>query len=174
MALTKQKKQEVIEEVSQLLADSKLTVVAQYKGTTVKQLQTLRKQAKDSQTVVKVIKNRLVVQALKDSELYKDSDKSALNSQLLYAFNDSDEVAPAKVLAEFAKKNPTIQFVGAYTAEGLFIGVDDVKALAALPSKNQLIAGIINTLNGPVNGVMGGLGGNLHGLLKGLEAKATN
>lgn len=174
MALTKQKKQEVIDEVSQLLAESKLTVVAKYQGTTVKQLQTLRKQAKENETVVKVIKNRLVVQALKGSDLYKDADKSALTSQLLFAFNSTDEIAPAKVLAEFAKKNPTLEFVGAYTAEGIFIGVDDVKALAALPSKNQLIAGIINTLNGPVNGVMGGLGGNIHGLLKGLEAKAAN
>lgn len=174
MALTKQKKQEVIEEVSQLLAESKLTVVAKYQGTTVKQLQALRKQAKENETVVKVIKNRLVVQALKGNEVYKDADKSALTSQLLFAFNSTDEIAPAKVLAEFAKKNPTLEFVGAYTAEGIFIGVDDVKALAALPSKNQLIAGIINTLNGPVNGVMGGLGGNIHGLLKGLEAKAAN
>lgn len=174
MALTKQKKQAVIGEVASLLADSKLTVVAKYQGTTVKQLQTLRKHAKDSETVVKVIKNRLVVQALNANDLYKESDKSALNSQLLYAFNNADEVAPAKALAEFAKKNPTIQFVGAYTAEGLFIGADEVKALALLPSKNELIAGIIHTLNSPVQGVMSGLTGNLHGLLQGLEAKASN
>lgn len=173
MALTKQKKQDVIDEVSKLLAESKLTVVAKYQGTTVKQLQTLRKQAKENDTVVKVIKNRLVIQALKDSDLYKDADKSLLTAQLVYAFNNADEVAPAKALADFAKTNPTIQFVGAYTAEGLFVGADDVKALAALPSKTQLIAGLINTLNAPVRGVMSGLSGNLHGLLQGLEAKAT-
>jgi large subunit ribosomal protein L10 len=173
MALTKQKKQEVIEEVSKLLAESKLTVVAKYDGTTVKQLQTLRKQAKEGDTVVKVVKNRLVIQALKASDLYKDADKSALNYQLLYAFNSSDEVAPAKALADFAKKNPSIQFVGAYTTDGVFVGADEVKSLAALPSKNQLIAGLINTLNSPVNGIMSGLSGNLHGLLQGLEAKAS-
>lgn len=174
MALTKQKKQEVVDEVAQLLSDSKLTVVAKYQGTTVKQLQTLRKQARENDTVVKVIKNRLVVQALKESDLYKNADKSALTDQLLYAFNGTDEVAPAKALADFAKTNPSIQFVGAYTAEGLFIGVDDVKALAALPGKNQMIAGLINTLNSPVDGVMSGLSGNLHGLLQGLEAKASS
>lgn len=173
MALSKQKKQEVIDEVAQLLADSKLTVVAKYQGTTVKQLQDLRRSAKDSDTVVKVIKNRLVVQALSASDLYKDADKSELNTQLLYAFNNADEVAPAKALADFAKANPTIQFVGAYTEEGKFISADEVKALASLPSKNQLIAGLINTLNSPVQGVMSGLGGNLHGLLQGLEAKAA-
>lgn len=174
MALSKQKKEEVIDEVSQLLATSKLTVVAKYQGTTVKQLQTLRKTAKDDQTTVKVIKNRLVVQALKASDLYKDADTSALNSQLLYAFNSADEVAPAKALADFAKKNPSIEFVGAYTTDGVFIDATDVKALAALPSKNQLIAGVINTLQSPVRDVMSGLGGNLHGLLQGLEAKASN
>ncbi len=173
MPLSMQKKQAVIDEVAQLLADSKLTVVAKYQGTTVRQMQDLRRGAKDSDTVVKVIKNRLVIQALNASDLYKDTDKSALNSQLLYAFNNADEVAPAKALADFAKVNPTIEFVGAYTEEGAFIGADEVKALAALPSKNQLIAGLINTLNSPVQGVMSGLGGNLHGLLQGLEAKAA-
>lgn len=173
MALTKQKKQEVINEVAELLAESKLTVVAKYQGTTVKQLQTLRKQARESKTVVKVVKNRLVIQALKDNKVYADADKSELTSQLLYAFNDADEVAPAKILAEFAKKNPTIEFVGAYTAEGLFIGVDDVKALAALPSKNELIAQVVATLLSPVNDITNALSGNLHGLLDGVEAKAT-
>lgn len=172
MALTKQKKHEVVEEVSKLLAQSKLTVVARYEGTTVKQMQALRAQARENETVVKVIKNRLVIQALGASDLYKNADKSQLTSQLLFAFNSADEVAPAKALADFAKKNPSIKFVGAYTAEGLFVGADEVKALAALPSKTQLIAGLINTLNSPVRGVMSGLSGNLHGLLQGLEAKA--
>lgn len=56
----------------------------------------------------------------------------------------------------------------------LFISADEVKALASLPSKNQLIAGVINTLNSPMRGVIGSLSGNLHGLLQGLEAKASN
>lgn len=173
MALTKQKKQEVLQEVARLLAESKMTVVAKYDGTNVKQMQALRQQAKENETVVKVIKNRLVVQALSESDLYKGADKSQLTSQLLYAFNSADEVAPAQALAQFAKKNPSIQFVGAFTAEGRFIGKDDVTALAALPSKNQLIAGVINTLTSPVNGVMSGLSGGLSGILSGLEAKAA-
>jgi ribosomal protein L10 len=53
------------------------------------------------------------------------------------------------------------------------VDADNVKALAQLPGKNQLIAGLINTLNAPVMGVMSGLTGDLHGLLKGLEAKAA-
>ena len=174
MALTKDKKQQVVDEVAGLLADSKLTVVAAYQGTTVKALQQLRREAKSDETQVKVIKNRLVIKAIEANETLKDVDTSALKGQLLYAFNAGDEVAPAKVLATFAKTNPTLQFVGAIGADGKFITADEVKALATLPSKAQLIAGLINTLNGPVNGVMSGLGGNLHALLDGIAAKANN
>jgi len=173
MALTKNKKDEVVKEVSDLLASSKLTVVAKYEGTTVKALQGLRRDAKTTGTKVKVIKNRLVIKAVQATASLKDVETTALEGMLLYAFNSEDEVAPARSLNDFAKTNPTLEFVGAITAEGEFIDAASVKALAVLPSKEQLIAGLINTLNAPVNGVMSGLGGNLHGLLKGLEAKAS-
>lgn len=173
MALTKAKKQEVIDEVKELLANSKMTVVAEYRGTGVKQLQELRRSAKDSQTVVKVVKNRLVIQAIQASEAHKNADTSLLTNQLLYAFNADDEVAPAQSLDAFAKKNPSLKFVGAFTADGTFMSAEEVKALAKLPSKTQLIAGIINTLQSPVNGVVGSLKGNLHGLLAAVEAKAA-
>ncbi len=174
MALTKDKKQAVVDEVAGLLQTSKMTVVAAYQGTTVKALQRLRKEAKADGTVVKVAKNRLVIHAVQSSESLKDTDTSALKGQLIYAFNDTDEVAPAKTLATFAKLNPSIQFVGAISADGSFLSAEEISALATLPSKNQLIAGIINTLQSPVNGVMSGLKGNLHGLLGAIEAKATN
>jgi large subunit ribosomal protein L10 len=133
-------------------------------------MQTLRKEAKGNGTAVKVVKNRLVIQALGGVEALKSVDSSALEGQLLYAFNEGDEVAPAKVLSDYAKKEPALQFVGAITAEGLFISADEVKALASLPSKNQLIAGIINTLQSPVRNTMSALGGNLHGYLQAIEA----
>lgn len=174
MALSKNEKNAVVEEVSKLLADSKLTVVAKYQGTTVKALQSLRRDARDNGTKVKVIKNRLVIKAVEATESIKSVDTSALEGMLLYAFNDTDEVAPAKDLNEFAKQNPTLEFVGAITSDGQFMDAASVKALAVLPSKQQLIAGLINTLNAPINGVMSGLQGNLHGLLKSLELKATN
>src|SRR5690606_10206796 len=144
MALTKAKKQEVVEEVNQLLASSKLTVAAQYQGTSVKQMQQLRRNARDNGTVIKVIKNRLVKKAVDSIDSLKDANTDNLSGQLLYAFHSEDEVAPAQVLAAFAKTAPSIQFVGAITAEGQFLGPDEVKALASLPSKTQLIAGIIN------------------------------
>lgn len=174
MALTKDKKNEVVSEVSQLLASSKMTVVTTYKGTPVKALQQLRRQAKDNGTSMQVVKNRLVIKAIEQTKSLKDVDTSTLQGMLLYAFNSEDEVAPAQVIANFAKTQPTLEFVGGITAEGKFLTADEVKALASLPSKTQLIAGIINTLNSPVNGVVSSLSGNLHGLLNALEAKASN
>ncbi len=173
MALTKDKKNEVVSEISQLLVDSKLTVVAGYQGTTVKAIQALRKEAKSNGTKVSVIKNRLVIKALENNETLKNVDMSALTGQLLYAFNDKDEVAPAQVLDKFAKTNPNIKFVGAITSDGNFMSAEDVKALAGLPSKNELIAQVVATLLSPVHDVTNALSGNLHALLDGIEAKAT-
>jgi large subunit ribosomal protein L10 len=173
MALTKQEKNDVITEVSDLLSTSKMTVVAKYQGTTVKALQQLRRDARDNGTKVKVVKNRLVVQALKSSEAHKATDISALEGMLLYAFNGEDEVAAAQVLNTFAKANPTIEFVGAIDAAGAFLGADDVKSLAALPGKNQLIAETVAMLLSPVHDVTNALSGNLHALLDGVEAKAA-
>src|SRR5688572_18375685 len=127
MALTKDKKNEVVTEVSQLLADSKLTVVAAYQGTSVKALQALRKQGRETGTTFKVVKNRLVKQALKANDTTKDLDASQLSGMLMYAFNSEDEVAPAQTLAQFAKTQPTLEFVGAITAEGTFMSADEVK-----------------------------------------------
>lgn len=173
MALTKPQKDEVVAEVANLLSTSKMTVVAKYQGTTVKSMQALRRQARDNGTQIKVVKNRLVIKAIEQNKVLKDADTSDLQGMLIYAFNTEDEVAPAQILSTFAKTNPTIEFVGAYTAEGLFIGAEDVKALAGLPSKNELIAQVVATLLSPLHDVTNALSGNLHALLDGVEAKAT-
>ncbi len=173
MALTKQEKNEVVKQVSDTLSSSKMTVVAKYEGTTVKAMQELRRNARDNGTKVQVVKNRLVIKALQASDTLKDIDVSVLNGQLLYAFNSEDEVAPAQVLNSFAKQNPSIEFVGAITAQGKFIDANEVKALAALPSKDALIAQVVATLTSPVNDIVNGLSGNLHALLDGIEVKSA-
>lgn len=173
MALSKVQKQDVVAEVTALLASSKMTVVVTYQGTTVKALQQLRRDARSNGTKVQVVKNRLLVKALQANDTLKDVDASALKGQLLYAFNSEDEVAPAKALADFAKANPTIEFVGAITPEGKFVGAEEVKALAALPSKNELIAQVVATLLSPVHDVTNALSGNLHALLDGVKEKAA-
>lgn len=173
MALTKDQKNQVVSDVAELLASAKMTVVAAYQGTTVKAIQQLRREARENGTQVRVVKNRLVIKAVQQNDNLKDADVSNLTGQLLYAFNSEDEVAPAQVLANFAKKNPSIVFVGAITAQGKFIDAEEVKALATLPSKEQLIAQVIATLQSPVNDITNGLSGNLHALLDGIEAKAS-
>lgn len=173
MALTKDQKNQVVSEVADFLASSKMTVVAAYPGTTVKAIQQLRRDARENGTQVRVIKNRLVIKALQQNDNLKDVDVSTLNGQLLYAFNSEDEVAPAQALANFAKTNPSIVFVGAISADGKFLNADEVKALATLPGKEQLIAQVLATLQSPVNDVTNALSGNLHALLDGVEAKAS-
>lgn len=173
MALSKDKKYEVVTEVAGLLGESKMTVVTKYQGTTVKALQQLRREARDNGTKVKVVKNRLAVKAIQQTEALKDTDTSALQGMLLYAFNAEDEVAPAQALAAFAKKNPTLEFVGAISAEGKFLSAEEVKTLADLPSKEVMIGSVINTLLAPVNDTVNALSGNLHALLDGVSDKAT-
>ena len=172
MALTKSEKDDVVAEVAELLSTSKMTVVAKFQGTTVKALQGLRKDAKSTGTKVKVVKNRLVIKALQQNDALKSVDVSQLEGMLLYAFNAEDEVAPAQSLNTFAKANPTLQFVGAITAEGRFLDADSVKDLAGLPSKDQLIAQVVATLLSPVHDVTNALSGNLHALLDGVADAA--
>lgn len=174
MALSKDKKNQIVDDVASLLSESKMTVVAKYQGTTVKAIQDLRRKARDNDTQVKVIKNRLVIKAVQQTEALKNADTSSLQGMLLYAFNANDEVAPAQVLDTFAKNNPSIEFVGALSADGRFIDAAEVKALAGLPSKHELIAQVIATLAAPLNDVTNALSGNLHALLDGVEAKAAN
>ena len=173
MAISKAKKNELVAEVSESLASSKLTVFAKYDGLSVADIQKLRRQAREAGVTIKVVKNRLVRVAMSQNDTYKNTDTSLLTGQLLYAVSDQDEVAPAKVLDEFAKTNPALQFVGAFGMEGEAIDADGVKALAGLPSKNELIGQVINTLLAPVNDVTNALSGNLHALLDGVEAKAS-
>lgn len=174
MALTRIKKEEVTSEIADLLGSSKMTVVASYQGTPVKAMQSLRRAGRDNDTQLKVVKNRLVIKALLSNDELKNTDTSALKGMLLYAFNSNDEVAPAQVLADFAKTQPTIEFVGAISAEGTFLSKEEVTALATLPSKEQLIAEVIATLLSPIHDVTNAASGNLHALLDGVEAKAAS
>ena len=119
------------------------------------------------------MKNRLVRVAVTQNENLKDADTSGLVGQLLYAVSSEDEVAPAQVLAQFAKAHANLKLAGAISAEGKLLDEAEVKSLATLPSKNELIAQTIAQLLSPVHDVTNALSGNLHALLDGIEAKAT-
>ena len=174
MAISRDKKNTLVAEMSDVLKDAKMTVFAQYQGLTVADIQALRAAAREAGVVIKVVKNRLVRVALATHDVYKDTDTSALNGQLLYAISSDDEVAPAQVLDQFAKTHPALVFAGAFSGEGATLSADEVKALAGLPSKNELIGQVVAQLLSPVHDVTNALSGNLHALLDGVSAKATN
>jgi large subunit ribosomal protein L10 len=174
MALSKEKKNQVVSEVSDLLSTSKMTVIAKYQGTTVKSMQDFRRQAKANGTTIRIAKNRLVKQAISQTKSLKDVDTGVLEGMLLYAFNPEDEVAPAQVIAAYSKNNPTFDFVGAISADGKLLTAVEVKSMATLPGKHQLIAEVIAMLTSPLNDTVNALSGNLHGLLDGLSAKIVN
>lgn len=174
MAISRDKKSALVAEMSDQLANAKMTVFAQYQGLSVADVQDLRRSARAAGVTIKVIKNRLVRVALANSDTYKDVDTTALNGQLLYAISSEDEVAPAQVLNDFAKTHPALAFAGGFSGEGQLLSADDVKALAGLPSKQQLIAEVVAQLLSPVHDVTNALSGNLHALLDGVEAKATS
>ena len=173
MAISRDKKQALVAEMSELFANAKGTAFAAYTGLSVQDVQELRKKAREAGVTIRVVKNRLVRVAMSENKTYKDTDTSGLTGQLLYAFSNEEEVMPAKVLDEFAKTHPSLQLVGGFSGEGLAISQDDIKALAGLPNKNQLVAEVVAQLLSPVHDVTNALSGNLHGLLDGVEAKAT-
>lgn len=173
MAISRDKKNALVAEITDVLASAKMTVFAEYQGLSVADLQELRRKARESGVTIKVVKNRLVRVALESIDTYKDVDVSALKGQLVYAASAEDEVAPAQVLNDFAKSHPQLVFAGAFSAEGATLSADEVKALAGLPSKNQLIAEVVAQLLSPVHDTTNALSGNLHALLDGVESKAT-
>lgn len=172
MALSKEKKHAVVADITNLLSDAKMTVVAKYTGTTVKGMQTLRKSAAQNATSIRVVKNRLVKKAMEANPSFASSDTSQLTGQLLYAFNSDDEVAPAQTLAAFGKTAQTLEFVGAFTADGQFIGPNDVKALASLPSKDALRGQLVGTIAAPLSGFVNVMSGNIRGVMNVLNARA--
>ncbi len=173
MAITRDKKKTLVEQMNEVLKDAKMTVFATYDGLTVADFQALRKAARENGVDIKVVKNRLVKVAMSELPNLKDVATDDLKGQLLYAISTEDEVAPAQVLDKFASTNEALQLKGAFSGEGANLDMAEVKSLAKLPSKNQLIAEVVAQLLSPVHDVTNALSGNLHNLLDGVAAKAS-
>ncbi|MDO4902147.1 MAG: 50S ribosomal protein L10 [bacterium] len=156
MALSRDKKNQLVAELSDALKNAKMTAFAEYQGLTVKDLQELRKEAREAGVQIKVVKNRLVRVAMSGIDSLKDADTSALKGQLVYAISTEDEIAAAQVLGKFAKNHPELKLVGAF-ADGAAMDTETVLTLSELPGKDQLIGQIVDTLLSPVNAIAGGL-----------------
>ena len=173
MAISKDKKTILVADLTELLKNAKATAYAKYQGLTVAELQELRKNAREAGVKIKVVKNRLVRVAMGQIAVYKDTDTTGLIGQLLYAISDDDEVAPAKVLAEFAKKHQALNLVGGFSDLGNNLSEDEIKALASMPSKNELIAQVVAQLLSPATDSVSALSSGLSGIVSGLEAHAN-
>ncbi|MBR3135292.1 50S ribosomal protein L10 [Candidatus Saccharibacteria bacterium] len=173
MAISKDKKQQLVADLTELLDGSKMVAYAKYQGLTVAELQELRKNAREAGVKIKVVKNRLFRVAMNEIAVYKDTDTTGLTGQLLYAVSADDEVAPAKVLATFAKTHEALEVIGGFSDAGATLSKDEINALAALPSKNELIAQVVAQLLSPVTDSISALSGGLSGIVSGLEAHAA-
>ncbi len=174
MALLREKKNQIVDEISQSIVDSKMTVIAEYEGTPVKALQSLRREARDSGTTIKVIKNRLVIKALQSNPDFKAIDTKFINGMLLYVFNKDDEVAGAQAIARFAKAQPTLKIIGAITNNGEFVSEQDANAIALLPTKEQLRGQLVGVLAAPLTGFVGVMSANLRSVFNVLNARADS
>jgi large subunit ribosomal protein L10 len=142
-----QEKQQAVEEISTKLRESSCTVVADYRGLNVAQVTELRKQLREAGVEFSVLKNSLVRRATESAELSELNE--VLTGPTAIAFSKDDVVAPAKILNEFAKKNEALKLKGG-VLEGQVVGVEQLKALADLPSREGLLSMLLSVLQAPI------------------------
>ena len=142
-------KQQLVADVVVKFRESTTSVVADYRGLTVAQVTDLRKKLREAGVEFQVIKNTLVRRATAETEL-TDLDEHLVGPTAI-AFS-KDVVAPAKILTEFAKKNDALK-VKAGVVEGKVVTVDQIKALAELPSREGLLSMLLSVLQAPMRNV---------------------
>ncbi len=166
---TLNQKREVVEGISGKMKAAKAMVFADYRGLTVEQDTELRSALRKAGVEYKVVKNTLARFAAKENGL--DGLDTYFNGPTAMASSDSDPVAPAKILSEYAKKYDKLE-LKAGVVEGRIIDVNGIKSLAELPSREVLIARVLGGLNAPISGFVNVLNGNIRGLVVALNAIA--
>lgn len=158
-------KGQVIVQLREMLQRSSVAIVAHYRGLTVAEMTELRRKFRNSGVEYQVVKNTLARLATQETEFA--SLKQFLSGPTSMAVS-SDVVAPAKVIMEFAKTHPKMQVVGG-VLNGSAIDLADIAALAALPSREVLIAQLLGTLQAPIQGIVGVLAAVPSGLVRVLD-----
>jgi len=142
-----EQKKQIVDEIADKLKNSVSTIVVDYRGLSVAQVTELRKQLREAGIEFKVYKNTLTRRAAEQAEL------SGLNEVLTgpnaIAFSNEDVVAPAKILNDFAKKNEALE-IKSGVIEGNIASVEEVKALAELPSREGLLSMLLSVLQAPI------------------------
>ncbi|MFZ2226311.1 MAG: 50S ribosomal protein L10 [Candidatus Moraniibacteriota bacterium] len=166
---TKQQKEVITKELAEKLKEAKGVVFSDFKGLTMKDLVALRKDLRAENISLKVVKKTLIDIALKNAGM--NISVKDMEGQIAIAVSGVDEVAAAKVISNFAKTNKNLKVTGG-VLEGALLSADQVLALSKLPSKKELLAKFVGTINAPVTNFVRVLSGNLSGLVRVLQAVA--
>ena len=146
MGLNRLDKADVIAEVSEIVSKSSTLVIAEYRGLSVEAVTKLRAQARKEGVTLRVVKNTLVRRAVEGTEFAGLADQFV--GPLVYAFS-ADPVAAAKVLVNFAKDNDKLVVKGGAMANQV-MDLEAVKTLASMPSRDELLAKLMATMNEPI------------------------
>ena len=146
MSLSLEQKQAVVSEIAAQLAKAQAVIVAENRGLPVEVVTGLRAKARKSGLYLRVLKNTLARRAVKGTPFEKLAEQ--MSGPLMYGIAQ-DPVAGAKVLAEFAKDNELFVLKGGAMPNAM-MSVKDVKALATMPSREELLAKLVGTLQAPI------------------------
>lgn len=148
-------KSEIIAEVKELLNSSSAVYLTDYSGINVEDISNLRSQFRKEGVRYKIFKNNLFKRALNESGKYgKLSDH--LTGMTGFVFTSSNPVAPAKIIKKYFDEKEKFSLKACYIENEFFDG-SQLKTLANLPTKKELIAGIMGSLNSPVSGIVGAI-----------------
>jgi large subunit ribosomal protein L10 len=165
-------KEKMVEELGQIFESSGVVVVAHYEGMTVKQMQDLRARMRGVNGSVRVAKNTLAKIALEGTPSAKMAD--LLTGMTVLTFSE-DPVAAAKISEAYAKENDKFVILGG-SMGGTVLDQAGVKTVAAMPSREELLAQIASMIGAPASNIAGAIGApasNIAGILSTIEDKAA-
>ncbi|MDD4333374.1 MAG: 50S ribosomal protein L10 [Patescibacteria group bacterium] len=171
MPKSREQKRDVLAGLTDKIGRAKSVVFAKYGALKVKDAEKLRKDLKAEKSEIYVAKKTLFNIAFKNSGL-ENLNVRDFDGRVAAVFGYEDEVAPAKVIANFRKdkeKTDKIDFLGGIL-ENKLITAAEVSALSILPSKQELYAKLVGSINAPVSGFVNVLAGNLRALANVLTA----
>lgn len=170
MAISRAAKEQAVEQLSGELGRIKLAVMTDYRGLTVGEVEELRSALREQGMTYRVTKNTLLRIATKNNEALADVDPGAFTGPMALAMGFDDEVAPARIIFQYAKQHDALEIVGAITGDGQVLTSAQVKALATLPTREQLIAQVVGTIAAPLTGFVGVMAGNVRSIINLLNA----
>lgn len=170
--LERAQKEAVVEELGQIFTDSGVVVVAHYTGLTVAEMTDFRSRMREAGGSVRVAKNRLAKIALEGTPSASIAD--LLNGQTVLAYSE-DPVTAAKVAEAYAKDNEKLVILGGAMGESP-LDRNGVKAVASMPSREELISQIAGMLGAPASNLASAIGApasNIASILETIEEKAA-